>query len=252
MTDQTAFYNALFDASRPVPEGITDPQGRPAPKRFAVYRNNVAVSLTRALEDGFPVVRKLVGDVFFTAMAGVYLRAHPPKSPVLSTYGEEMPAFLRAFAPVAHLPYLPDIARLDLARRRAYHAADCTAVTPSDLMRLTPAALNAARFQLAPATELIRSPHPIHGIWRYTTTPGSPKPVQAPENVLITRPVYDPIVTPVSAPQAVFVTAVRDGQSLSQELLRVAPVPGEFDLTETLGLLFQTAALAATESYDHD
>ena len=61
---QESFTEALLTPEHPVPDGLIDPAGRPAGKRFDVYRNNVAVSLTGALETAFPVIRKLVGDVF--------------------------------------------------------------------------------------------------------------------------------------------------------------------------------------------
>ena len=68
------------------------------------------IGLTEALEAAFPVVRKLVGDEFFRAMAGVYLRTHPPKTPLMMFYGEAMPQFLSRFGPTKKFGYLPDIA----------------------------------------------------------------------------------------------------------------------------------------------
>ncbi len=47
--DQLEFTQALLDPNRPVPTGLVDPQGRVSQKRFAVYRNNVALSLADAL-----------------------------------------------------------------------------------------------------------------------------------------------------------------------------------------------------------
>ena len=125
-TSQTQFRQAVLDPRAAIPEGLTGPAQRPAGRRFSVYRNNVAVSLAEALETAFPAVRKITGDEFFRAMAGVYLRAHPPASPILSQYGAEMPAFLTTSPPVKHLAYLPDVARLELALRAAYHAASET------------------------------------------------------------------------------------------------------------------------------
>ena len=52
--DQDAFRAALLDPSLVAPEGLTDGQGRPAGRRFDVYRNNVSVALADALETAFP------------------------------------------------------------------------------------------------------------------------------------------------------------------------------------------------------
>ncbi|MGL4280159.1 MAG: DNA-binding domain-containing protein, partial [Albidovulum sp.] len=148
---QSDFHAALLDPERPAPHGLTDPEGRPAGRRFDVYRNNVAVSLTEALRQAFPVVRKLVGEAFFTAMAREHARRFPPRSPLLMFYGEDMPGFLAGFPPVAHLGYLPDIARLELALRQSYHAADAKPLAVETLQSLAPEAFLAARIRLAPA-----------------------------------------------------------------------------------------------------
>eukprot|EP01036_Dinobryon_divergens_P055409 gene55409-73990_t len=79
-----------------------------AAQRFAVYRNNVAHSLTRALARRFPVVERLVGLEFFTAMARLYIEADLPASPQLFLWGEGFARFLQGFPPVRSLAYLPD------------------------------------------------------------------------------------------------------------------------------------------------
>ena len=81
---QSAFRAALMDAEKPTPDGLTDGQGRPAGKRFAIYRNNVAISLTEALTESFPVVQKLIGQENFRNIAGLYIRQNPPRSPMMS------------------------------------------------------------------------------------------------------------------------------------------------------------------------
>ncbi|MFT7145371.1 MAG: hypothetical protein ACJASZ_000237, partial [Yoonia sp.] len=154
---QAAFQAAILDPAAAVPDGVINPDGAPAKKRFDVYRNNVAVSLSDALEAAFPVVRKLVGDDFFRAMAGVYLRKHPPKSPLMMFYGDAMPQFLERFSPAKSIPYLPDIARLELALCHAYHAADATPVDAQALAALTPEALMGAKLRIAPATQTVTS-----------------------------------------------------------------------------------------------
>ena len=147
MTTHSNFSKALLDPSVPTPMGLVDPQGRPAGKRFQVYRNNVVVGLIDALRDSFPVIVKLLGDDNFNAIAGVFVRAHPPKSPLMMFYGDAFADFLAGFEPLAHLGYLPDVARLEQALRRAYHAADCPVFDPALLQHLTPDQLMAAQIQ---------------------------------------------------------------------------------------------------------
>lgn len=194
---QSVFRAALLDPGLPVPKGLCNTREQPATRRFDVYRNNVAAGLSDALETAFPVIRAIVGDAFFRAMAGVFLRTHPPASPLIMFYGAQMPAFLAGFPPVRHLPYLPDIARIEIALREAYHAADAAPVASETLAVLDPARLDAVRITLAPALRLIVSDYPVHGIWQATARQGAPKPQMRPEAVLVTRPGFDPQIDPL-------------------------------------------------------
>lgn len=250
MVGQTEFTRALLDPERPVPDGLTDPDGAPAGKRFAVYRNNVAASLTAALETAFPVLRKLLGDAFFKAMAGIYLRAHPPRTRLLMFYGEEMPAFLAGFEPVAHLPYLPDIARLELALRQSYHAADAVPVSPDALGAMAPDVLMRTRLGLAPSLRLLSSAHPIHGIWRANTEPGAAKPQAGAEDVLILRRDLDPAVHRLAPGAAAFVAALIAGEPFGSAYDAALGTAPDFDLSATLGLLLDGGAIVSLDISD--
>lgn len=241
--DQTHFTRALLDPAHAAPAGLVNPDGAPASKRFDVYRNNVASSLTEALITAFPVIYKLVGDPFFRALAGVYLRAHPPKSALMMFYGAEMPAFLTSFEPVQKLPYLPDVARLELALRHSYHAGDVRAVPPEAFAKIPPDRLIGARLGFAPGVHLIRSRWPVHGIWRANMQDDAPKPEMRGENVLITRPEFDPILSPLAPGGGTFVAQLIEGARFGDALdAATAQVP-DFDLTATLGLLFAGGAI---------
>ncbi len=250
MIRQAEFARALLDSAQPVPKGLSDPEGRAAGSRFAVYRNNVAVGLTRALETAFPVLRALVGDEFFAAMAGVYLRAHPPGSPLMMFYGAEMPGFLAGFAPVRHLPYLPDIARLELALRESYHAADARPADPEILTGLPPARLMQARLRLAPSVRLIRSSHPVASIWRAHSQPDAPRPSPGAEDALITRPGFDPEVQALPGGGGAFVLALSDGKALADAVAAAEDEDEnrDFDLTRSLGALISGRAIVAIET----
>lgn len=147
-----------------LPPGVTARDPAEADRRFAVYRNNVAHGLSEALARRFPVVRRLVGDDFFRAMSRAFVAAHPPASPVLLAWGEALPDFLAGFQPVAGLPYLPDVARLEIARGRAFHAGDAPELGAEGIARL--AAPNAAPPRLHPSVQVVPSRFAVVSIWR--------------------------------------------------------------------------------------
>ncbi len=74
-----AFAEALTDPKREPPAGTKGREGRPDARRFAVYRNNVAVALIGAIEARYPVTRRLVGDAFFRAMARTFVARTKPR-----------------------------------------------------------------------------------------------------------------------------------------------------------------------------
>ncbi|MBT0956071.1 putative DNA-binding domain-containing protein [Alphaproteobacteria bacterium KMM 3653] len=243
--NQSQFTRALLNPEAAVPDGLINPGGTPATKRFNVYRNNVAVSLSNALAEAFPVVQKLVGTEFFTAMAGVFLRQHPPESPLIALYGQAMEGFLRGFGPAQSIPYLPDIARLELALRQSYHAADTAPADVTVLQNMAPDALMQARLTLAPAVQLIGSDWPIHSIYIANTQANAPKPQMQAQDVLITRPEFDPLLHLLPAGGHGFISALASGAPFGAAI--EATQTDDFDLTTTLGLLISGNAITSID-----
>jgi hypothetical protein len=236
---QAQFAAALLDPEAAVPPGLVDPSGRPAPKRFSVYRNNVASSLTRALEAAFPTVRALVGHEFFAAMAGVFLRAHPPTSRMLMLYGDAMPEFLLGFKPVGHLGYLPDVARLDQAMRESYHAADSEPLPEAEFQRLIGADIAGLRLRLAPALRLVRSRWPVVSIWAANHEGGKAPPAVA-EDALVLRPEFDPRPQRMTKGGGAFIAALLQGEALGAAVDQAGP---DLDLAAVLGQLIAGRAI---------
>ncbi len=152
------------DARRP--QGALNPGGKPSVARYDVYRNNVATSLIEALATGFPVVRQLVGEEFFSAMAREFVLLHPPKDPVIVLWGAGFPDWLETFAPIKAVPYVPGIARLEYLRRQAFHAADVEPLEPAMLAGVAPDALAAQRLLPHPSARWMADPMPILSIWQ--------------------------------------------------------------------------------------
>jgi hypothetical protein len=127
MSSQGDFSQALLDADSPIPIGLTTWNGSDPAGRFAVYRNNVFASLIDALADTYPVMLALVGNEFFRAMAKVFVQTNPPRSRVLACYGSGFADFVEDFYPARSLPYLADVARLEIARGGGFPRRRCQA-----------------------------------------------------------------------------------------------------------------------------
>ena len=247
MVDQKTFQAALLDPDAIRPGGLSDGDGAAAGRRFDVYRNNVAVSLTEALETAFPVVAKLVGAQNFRILAGAFLRAHPPTSPLMMFYGHEMPAFLASFAPTQATGYLPDVARLELALRESYHAGDAAPIDPGLLQRTMPEDLMASRITLAPSLRLIRSRWPIFSIWHFNMSSDAPKPQMAAEDVLVLRSEFDPSPSVLPNGGGAFVQTLLDGDTFADALEAATLDAPDFDLSTLLALLIGANALTKLE-----
>lgn len=240
---QTEFRAGLFDPAMPAPEGLLNATGGPAGRRYNVYRNNVAVSLTEALHESFPAIARLLGKQNMDGVAGLYLRQSPPSTPILACYGEGFGDFLDALPQLGHLPYLGDVARLEWLLRRAYHAADITPLDPAVISSIPPEALGSARLTLAPDVAALISDWPVHDIWTYATEDGAPKPGGAAQTVLILRRGYDPEAHVIDPSAAAFLNAISDGNTLDSALELATEDTPPFDLSALLGLLIGAGAI---------
>lgn len=232
---QQAIHDALWMPQ--TPPGL-DPQVG-LDRRFSVYRNNVQHGLSRALAQRFGVVERLVGAVFFAAMARVFAAQSPPRSPVLIGWGGDFPTFLAGFAPVAHLPFLPDVARLDWARGLVGHAAD---TLPADAAPLGRADVGRLVLRLAPTLALVECQTPAVTIWRAHHGTALPTPLpQGPEYAAILRARgFEVQLHPLDASQYRALSALAQGVPLAQ-------ATADSDPTAILALLLRHGLITSYE-----
>jgi hypothetical protein len=236
---QSDFTRSLLDRTMPVPADIRGASRRRADRRFAVYRNKVASGLVQALATRFPVVKRLVGEEFFRAMAHVYATAELPRSPIMLYYGETFPAFIDDFEPARPVPYLGDIARVEMARGLAYHAADATPIDPDAFAALSPDRLGETRVRLHPSLSIITSSHPIYSIWHMNQDPVRFAPASpfAKEAVLVARPRLKVRTQRITHGTAVLIRALAAGSTLAEAVVAAADAVPAFNPPESLAVL---------------
>jgi Putative DNA-binding domain len=233
---ETSFADALLNANRPIPRGIIAHDAAVPARRFGVYRNNVVSGLVKALKSRFPVVEKIVGEEFFVAMARVFVKAQPPRSPLLAAYGDDFPEFIAAFEPAREIPYLADTARLEAARTRAYHAADATPLGPGDFATLDSQALGEIRIEIHPSAEIVRSSFPIVTIWAMNSGEQELAPIEnwRGENALVARPYLEVQVRALPQGGAAFLLALAAGRPLGEAAEAALADDPDFDLASNL------------------
>ncbi len=219
----TAFRAGLQDGT--LPPGLTAIDPAETGQRFAVYRNNVAVGLSEALAARFPVIRRLVGEEFFAALARGFIRDDRPASPVIAEWGEGFADFLRGFAPLVAHPYMADVARLEHARGRAFHAADAMPVAPGDLAACAPDRLILG---LHPSVQVLRFGHAAISVWLANQPDGPPVRDHArAETALILRdPAFQVHVVGIAEADAALIEALQQGRPLADAArcaLRIDP-----------------------------
>lgn len=137
------------------------------------YQAGAGALAERALAAAYPVVRELLGEESFAALARALWHAEPPSRGDVAQWGDALPGFAAAAAQLKSEPYLPDLARLEWALHRALSVADpaadpSTDPSPGDgglglLAEAEPAAL---RLRLAAGSALVESVYPIVTVWQ--------------------------------------------------------------------------------------
>lgn len=235
---QDSFASALFDVAAPAPKPIRGAWRRRAGRRFDVHRDNIANSLIGILATRYPVTRRLIGAESFSTMARLYTIAAPPRSAILLDYGDALPRFIRSLGSMPSLAYLADIAELESAYCRAYHAAD---VPPAAVyLAANRRALDRLTLRLHPSVSLVESRFPVVSIWETNQRDDDNAPIQwKAESALIARPDMDVEVWRLPPGGYVFLSALVNGSEFA-EAAAAANRAGDFDLAASLDLLTKT------------
>ncbi len=238
------FGKALFDPDIEVPPGLTGPDGIASPRRFAVYRNNVVVSLLEAMRSAYPSVLAILGSGQFDRIARNYIAQHPPRSAMMQAYGQEFADFLASFPPLGKSLFLADVARIERAWLDAYHAADVPCLTGETLRELAPEVLLESRFKLHPAAFLLASRHPVLDLFAWRNgRPEEGVDLSLCQNAAVTRPGLAVMVTELDEAGFMFCSSLAAGDPLGEAAGAALGLREDFDLAAGLANIFAIGLL---------
>ena len=136
----------------------------PKARGFQAYQTNGLVMADRALAGAYPVLRQLIGDDSFAAMAGALWQAHPPARGDLAQWGADLPGFVRHSAQLADDPYLADVARAEWALHGLTTAAD-EVLDLASLQLLITHDPSVVKLCITNTCQWFASPWPVASIW---------------------------------------------------------------------------------------
>lgn len=215
------FHRAL-DAAITGPDQVLTPWLAGDGAGLAVCRNTVAKGRADALAGLFPTVQRLVGEDWFHYAALIFAAEHPPTSPVLDDYGQAFPDWLARFEPAQSLPYLPPVARMDLAWSRAHRAVDASVLTAEGLAGRD---LFGSRATLHPSVQLFWFDWTAPSVWLANRPDAAPDQVvdwtDSPEGLVVYRPDMSVLHRRLSRAEWLFLDGCRRDLPLGRVALEV-------------------------------
>lgn len=140
---QREFQQYLRNDQSAVPHMIAAPKNMPAASRLQIYCNGYYERIVIAMQDDFPVTRKLLGDSAFHGLVCDYLQIYPSTHFSLRYVGQYLSCFIAqqdpsftAYADLTALEwamceaeFYPELQTLTLDDLVAHMQADSTAIT---------------------------------------------------------------------------------------------------------------------------
>lgn len=190
--------------------------------RLKVYHNNIIGSVSTALCATFPIIETLVGDGFLKSMARAFVFENPPTSGCIHSYGTGFDDFIRGYDPAKSLPYLADVATLELAINTAYYAANDKSMQADALSQVPEDHVGNVQLLLRQSAVLVDSTYPLLDIKEYCENdtqgdvPDLSNDVET--KLLIYRPQLDVQIISLEPSEFSFIRALHCGSSLGDAL----------------------------------
>jgi hypothetical protein len=222
-------------------------QAQAATSPMSIYRNTVLLGAVEALGDNFPVIRALLGDDAFAALAAAHAEVAPPASPVLAHYGARFPRWLAEHPIAEELPYLADVAECERLWAEALHATDADPLALAMLEHVTGDDLLRLPLALHPATRIGWHATPAMAIWlaHQDGVAGEIAPDWRPTGALFTRPRLSVSGAEIGAAEHRLLSGIGRGETLGEAAAAAASLAPDADIGSCFAGLVQRGAFAA-------
>lgn len=221
---QQQFTQALADQDAQL--SLTHPQ------HLGIYRQNIALNLTSALREIYPITLQLVGAGFFKTAAYFYQQQYPSQSGDLNNFGDQFANFIAAYAPAQSLAYLSEVAALEWACHQVFYAADSTTLNIAALAQIPEDRLC---FALQPACRLLKCQYPILQIWQFcqSDTEATLDLTADGVSLLVWRQGFEVQLQALSPGEFAFLTALQQPATLGSAFEAALAIEPELDITST-------------------
>jgi Putative DNA-binding domain len=184
----------------------------------------------------YPVVRRLVGEESFRAIAHPFVAGEPPRFAACHDDGDAFPRFLRSLGDAASIEYVADIAELELAWDKARRAADARPVGLRAFAPLSLKRLKGLRVELHPSVFPVVSRFPIVTIWENNRCDGEPGMISRwrAEAALVARPFIEVEVRRLPRGGHAFIAALAAGQTMAVAAEAGTAATSDFDVVANL------------------
>jgi hypothetical protein len=206
---------------------------------MGIYQNSAIANITHSLILTYPVIEKLVGEQFFSAMCREFIFLTWPQSGNMDDYGVEFPEFLAEFEHAKHLLYLKDIARLEWAFHQSSLAEDATITDWSTLAQASD--ILQLKFLVTPSLSLISSTFPIDKIWHLNQENTSPDIAvdfsdEQDNNTFIVlfRQQLKTVILPITSGEFALLYAFKTGESFEKAIVVASAKQADFSVDDSL------------------
>jgi len=191
-------------------------------RRFLCCAETVRHHHERSLALIFPVLKALVGDVFFRELAQEYGAANPSRAGDLARFGVHLPEFIATLPVADAYPYFSDTARLEWMLHLAHGAHDGNSLSVRDVRAVEPSELESWPLCLHPSVGLYVSRWSTVSIWFAHTQPlthALPASIHQPMRAIVYRSGWSPTVREISETEWTALAALAEITTLGHALL---------------------------------